>query len=155
MHLQDLTDRYQVSKAGTSKVVTWLVQQGRHFCDISSITKPRETRLTRDSERIEAPATILSSARGLIELKQALVTAHESDSTNSTLVPAAVLELLDEVIAGRQACAEWYQQQIPNDESNMSHAHFIQTLQRVEELLRRLPILHKAAQKHINKKSTS
>ncbi|KAK3628578.1 hypothetical protein LTR56_018521 [Elasticomyces elasticus] len=111
--------RYKRYKAGTAQVVSWLAPR---FLFRSS---------SKDLE------TIRIKTRELRKLAEVI-----TDSDPPVQVPAALIQVLDDVIAGREECASWYAAQAIDDATklaaqNETHAHFIGILKEVRELLRK------------------
>ncbi|KAK5127814.1 hypothetical protein LTR85_004930 [Meristemomyces frigidus] len=76
---------------------------------------------------------------------------------NATIeIPAAVLELLADVISGRKVCADWYTAQVissngdasTTEESNKGHAHFLEVLQETYDVLKAARKRQKVAKWH-------
>ncbi|KAK4499194.1 hypothetical protein PRZ48_009707 [Zasmidium cellare] len=107
-------------KASTKRFLEWLVQTAERCTTAQTLTAAAPSRSTK---RI--------TTRDIISFAEAI-------STSSALVPAAIIRLLEEVIEGRQACADWYAlQPLTKDlaEENESHAFFIGVLRQVLGLL--------------------
>ncbi|KAK3722471.1 hypothetical protein LTR37_002463 [Vermiconidia calcicola] len=133
--------RYKVYKAGTKKLVDWLVNTAGHCCDLRAIIKSLHGRLSTENDsatnkksRTVAPTYELKTQE-LVRLAQAIV-----DSELLVVVPQNIIQVLQDVIAGRQECAEWYATQALEEsgdlaEENQSHRYFIMVLQRIKELL--------------------
>lgn len=123
--------RYKVYKAGTKKLVDWLVNTAGHCCDLRAIIKSLHGRLptendsaTNKKSRTVAPTYELKTQE-LVRLAQAIV-----DSELLVVVPQNIIQVLQDVIAGRQECAEWYATQALEEsgdlaEENQSHRYFI------------------------------
>ncbi|KAK3716046.1 hypothetical protein LTR37_006776 [Vermiconidia calcicola] len=133
--------RYKVYKAGTKKLVDWLVNTGDRCCDLKAIIKSFQGRLpTKHDEAANkkfgtAAPTYELRTQELVKLTQAIV-----DSEPPVAVPENIIQVLQDVIAGRQECAEWYSSQALEKsgelaEENQSHRYFIMILQRIKELL--------------------
>lgn len=128
--------RYKRYKAGTKQVIEWLARTADRVGDLASCL---------DCLRPKANGTKLSKA----DIETIRIKTHElkklaaliADSDPPVGVPREVLQVLEDVIAGRQACASWYASQAIGDVSelasqNDSHAHFIHVLKQVQHILR-------------------
>ncbi|KAK5745899.1 hypothetical protein LTR17_001028 [Elasticomyces elasticus] len=122
-----IVGRYKIYKKGTNKFVAWLAKTASRCSDITDI-------LTTVTPSTPA-ATIKIRTRELIALAKAIASARPPIELS-----ASVLKACEDVIAGRQACAEWYAAQAIQDnsdlaEQNRTHVFFIDTLKKVHELL--------------------
>ncbi|KAK3637581.1 hypothetical protein LTR56_013584 [Elasticomyces elasticus] len=122
-----IAGRYKLYKKGTNKLVAWLAKTASRCCDITDI-------LTSITPATPA-ATIKIRTRDLIALAKAIASARPPIELS-----ASVLKACEDVIAGREACAEWYAAQAIQDasdlaEQNRTHKFFIDTLKKVHELL--------------------
>lgn len=120
--------RYELYKAGTKKIVDWLTLNASRCVDISQFITCRKAK-TRNIK-----------VRSLISLAEAIVLAHRSSDPPATdvVVTSTIVRLVREVIAGRQASAEWYAMQPTSAEAvelNEQHTFFIGVLQKVHDLL--------------------
>ncbi|KAK4889285.1 hypothetical protein LTR27_011891 [Elasticomyces elasticus] len=126
--------RYKRYKAGTAQVVSWLARTAGRVSDLTSCLdclKPGSSSSSKDLE------TIRIKTRELRKLAEVI-----TDSDPPVQVPAALIKVLDDVIAGREECASWYAAQAIDDATklaaqNETHAHFIGILKEVRELLRK------------------
>lgn len=121
--------RYQLYKAGTKKIVEWLIRTASHFADISPLLVAGKS---NTSSRI--------NARALVSLAEIIVSAHSVPHCLSAgfEITSTVIELVQKVIDGRQASADWYANQPASDEAeteNEAHQFFIETLRKVHCLL--------------------
>ncbi|EME79336.1 uncharacterized protein MYCFIDRAFT_79567 [Pseudocercospora fijiensis CIRAD86] len=110
--------RHLLYKAGTKKIVDWLLRTASTLRDIAHIL---------DTPQKKSKSTI--KARDLMSLAKIITSA---DAT----VPLAIVELLVKVIEGRKACAVFYASQHSSDvAANNSHLFFIQILEDVHKQL--------------------
>lgn len=156
MESESVPDSYRRYKKGTAKLVDWLASTARSCRDISGVLpsiKGAKDALKR-AKKLRGTAgntagddtTVIVSAANLITLAQIV-------AKSNVLIPRSILLVAQEVISGRQSCAEWYasfarvdgQQRFGTeagseetrlDASNRSHQHFISVLQEVAALLR-------------------
>lgn len=141
--------RYQLYKAGTKKIVEWLVGTASRCADISSLHNAGISKTTSNIE-----------ARALVSLAKIIVAAHRTPScplTGIVVTPTIVL-LLQKVIDGRQASADWYATQPASDEAvsgNKSHQFFINILREVHCLLESVQQLVKSGVRRIDSTSKS
>ncbi|KAK5138221.1 hypothetical protein LTR08_004917 [Meristemomyces frigidus] len=113
--------RYASYKAGTQSIVRWLTTTVARCSIAHTNAHLNQSVSVNDLLRF---ATII--ARSSVE------------------IPAAILELLLEVMSSRQYCADWFSAQSlsgPEDataveSSNQSHRHFVTVLQQTHELLK-------------------
>ncbi|KAK3618958.1 hypothetical protein LTR56_024325 [Elasticomyces elasticus] len=146
-----IVGRYKLYKVGTIKLVQWLASIASRCGAIDAIldtTKPKQKRDNRDQKDAKskgpqnAAKAIKISTRQLVALAAAIATA-----TPPVGVPPRLVELAKEVIRGRKHCAEWYSTQPMEEDSELSvqndgHAHFIQVLEEVLQLLQScVPVL--------------
>ncbi|KAK5127815.1 hypothetical protein LTR85_004931 [Meristemomyces frigidus] len=106
-----IAGRYALYKEGTSRILRWL------------------------SRTANLAPTADVTTHGLIDLATAIATAQPPSD-----IPAAMLELIADVINGRRVCADWYTAQ-PSattlaPDSNKSHRHFISVLQDLYDVLK-------------------
>ncbi|KAK5674876.1 hypothetical protein LTS10_012288 [Elasticomyces elasticus] len=128
--------RYKRYKAGTAQVVSWLARTAGRVSDLTSCLdclKPGSSS-SPSSKDLE---TIRIKTRELRKLAEVI-----TDSDPPVQVPAALIKVLDDVIAGREECASWYAAQAIDDATklaaqNETHAHFIGILKEVRELFRK------------------
>ncbi|KAK5686411.1 hypothetical protein LTS10_002529 [Elasticomyces elasticus] len=126
--------RYRLYKAGTEKVALWLARTASRFCDVHIITETVQ-RSRREADRRRQQQRVKFSTRHLVAFATAITSA-----TPLVAIPTYILRLLEDVIAGRQYCADWYAAQPSEEDGDMSkqnegHAHFIAVLENVLSLL--------------------
>ncbi|KAK5728970.1 hypothetical protein LTR15_002111 [Elasticomyces elasticus] len=127
--------RYKRYKAGTAQVVSWLARTAGRVSDLTSCLDCLKPGFSSPSSKdLE---TIRIKTRELRKLAEVI-----TDSDPAVQVPAALIKVLDDVIAGREECASWYAAQAIDDATklaaqNETHAHFIGVLKEVRELLRK------------------
>lgn len=127
--------RYKRYKAGTKQVIEWLARAVDRIDDLSSCLdclRPEVGGKTLSSTDIE---TVRIKTYELEKLAQII-----ADSDPPVGVPQDILRVLEDVIAGRQACAGWYASQAIDNMTelagqNASHAHFIAVLRNVQTIL--------------------
>lgn len=123
--------RYRLYKEGTNKLVAWMAKTASRCCDVSNIV----TSITAAAKLHGTSASIKVRTRELIALARAIANARSPIE-----LPASVLQICADVIAGLGSCAEWYAAQAIQDdtklaEQNRTHAFFIDTLRMVHEIL--------------------
>ncbi|KAK5720427.1 hypothetical protein LTR17_014984 [Elasticomyces elasticus] len=126
--------RYRLYKAGTEKVALWLARTASRFCDVHIITETVQ-RSRREADRRRQQQRVNFNTRHLVAFATAITSA-----TPLVAVPTYILRLLEDVIVGRQYCADWYAAQPSEEDGDMSkqnegHAHFIAVLENVLSLL--------------------
>jgi hypothetical protein len=118
--------RYQLYKQGTRKIVDWLLQTAGRFINTSPFLLPDKK---KDRSSIKA--------RALVALAEAIVSAQRTSV--SPLITATIIELVWEVIEGRQASAAWYATQPAAsneaESANDTHKYFIGVLRDVHRIL--------------------
>lgn len=129
MASESLIGRYKLYKAGTRKLVDWLTTAAGKCCDLRSVIRSLRAeasvkRSTKKPNRASPPASQLCTSE-LLKLAGAIVNAQPPVE-----VPAAILEILRDVIAGRRECAGWYASQSLEsggdvEKENLSHQYFI------------------------------
>ncbi|KAK4890206.1 hypothetical protein LTR27_011088 [Elasticomyces elasticus] len=122
-----IVGRHKLYKAGTERLAQYLARTANAFCDVQSLTGGG-TEVTSNHQR-----TVKISTRDFLALARTIAGAAPA-----VVVPAYILRLTENVIAGRRYCAEWYSSQPSSkemDEQNNRHAHFIEILQEVFGLL--------------------
>lgn len=128
-----LVNRYKQYKAGTAKVVDWIVGEASTVRNVSdtlpsmqdTAKQPRKPQ-TRTSE-----TTIAVNTTQMLDL--ARLVAHAA-----VRIPTDIMYTIDTVIAGRQSCYNWYSS-LPNSytaEKDSGHLHFIQLLKDIQQLFR-------------------
>ncbi|KAK4539781.1 hypothetical protein LTR36_010369 [Oleoguttula mirabilis] len=134
-----LLGRYKLYKAGTTRLVQWLASSASQCCDLKSIVKSLGSGLRakptkpKKTKRPETPVEIRTQE--LVKLAEAIASSHFSID-----VPERIIEIVQDVIAGREECAEWYAAQALQDggeleKENESHRYFIMVLKRIKDLL--------------------
>ncbi|KAE9375177.1 hypothetical protein N431DRAFT_463284 [Stipitochalara longipes BDJ] len=117
-------DAYKQYKAGTNKVTTWLASRAREMLIFSDL-------FPNTSER-----------KGKGRLKAIPRIAQAIANIKGQVVPGAITQTLQDVIAARVACNECFQQQGTIDpsmqESNRKHQHFIEILRETLDILKPL-----------------
>lgn len=133
-----LLGRYRLYKTGTKRLIDWLANSASHCCDIKTIIKsladgqdPRAAK--KAGKQVDLKLEIRTQE--LLRLAQAIVA-----SQTPVDVPRDIIEIAEDVIAGREECAEWYAAQALEgggdlEQENASHQYFITVLQRVLKLL--------------------
>lgn len=118
--------RYQLYKQGTKKIVDWLIQTAGRSVDISPFLLPDKTKTCNKIK-----------PRALVALAEAIVSAQRTSA--SPLITVTIIELVWEVIEGRQASAEWYAIQpaasTEAESANDTHKFFIGVLRDVHRIL--------------------
>ncbi|KAK5713786.1 hypothetical protein LTR17_017470 [Elasticomyces elasticus] len=148
-----IAGRYKLYKKGTNKLVAWLTKTASRCSDITDIL----TSITPATPE----ATIKIRTRELIALAKAIASARPPIELS-----ASVLKACEDIIAGRESCAEWYAAQAIQDnsdlaEQNRTHVFFINTLKKVHEILftcsRQAPVTNpaKAAKSTKSKKKAA
>jgi hypothetical protein len=144
-----LQGRYKVYKQGTNKLIEFLITAAGRCCDLKTIVHSIKNKITIKKSNKSQPKFALKTSE-LVKLAQAV-----ADSDPPIDVPESVIQILRDVIAGREECNSWYAAQPVKDdleEQNETHRYFIkasfiilvnpnliadplQVLQRVHELL--------------------
>ncbi|KAK5723859.1 hypothetical protein LTR17_013873 [Elasticomyces elasticus] len=129
--------RYKLYKAGTERLAQYLARAADGICDVRSLTGDNR----KSSKGLGEPRVKIST-RHFVVLAEAIAGA-----LSPVAVPAHVLKLTEDVIAGRQYCADWYASQPSEegsevDEQNKRHAHFIAILEKVLSILSSCTIQH-------------
>ena len=126
--------RYELYKRATDKFTDWLTRTARKCRDLTSETtlRPANKRsVTTDSGNV--------TARELINYAVTIRDAQQRVSATEADVPLAILALLEAVIDGRQASAQWHATRHDSDiESNESHQYFITALKQIRSILKPL-----------------
>ena len=108
MATKSIHGRYKVYKAGTKKVVDFLVSAGSKCADLKTVVKSLDCSLPFKSAKEPSNTSTANSEYG-IRIHELLKLAHVIAATDPPLeVPEKVIENLKDVIAGRQSCADWY-----------------------------------------------
>lgn len=126
---QALLGRYKIYKAGTKKLVEWLVASAGRCCDLNAIIKSLACGLPLKASKKGRKHTDTPSleirVQELLKLAQAI--ANSEPSSN---IPESIIQILKDVIAGRQECADWYAAQALKDggkleKENETHRYFL------------------------------
>lgn len=137
-----IAGRYVLYKEGTARVVRWLTTNASS-CSIACAN---------------ATCQAVISTRDLLRFARAIANAQSPVD-----IPTAILELLADVITGRQICANWYAGQVPGvstedatiDSSNKSHTHFVGVLQDIYDMLKSARKSQKAEKASIKPKAAA
>lgn len=118
-----IVSSYKRYKAGTKQVINWLANTAAQYCDLRDVLDCARTGSALHT-------TIRVKTHELLTLAKVIAAAKQST------VPAGILEVLQDVISGRQSCAGWYASQTTEDDSEMvdrneTHLHFVSILQTV------------------------
>ena len=121
MSTPHIAGRYALYKEGNARIVRWLAKN----------------------------AASCSAAFANVHLKDSISTSNllrfaNAIAESAVEIPGAILDLLADVIAGRQFCAKWYTAQATSDQAETavseqsirSHSHFLEVLQQVYAILR-------------------
>ncbi|KAK4544053.1 hypothetical protein LTR36_004551 [Oleoguttula mirabilis] len=100
MATSPIIGRYKLYKAGTTKVVQWLAKTAGACCDIGSIISSLKTKSTKKKKK-PSREPVQISTRDLVALAEAIASTDPSVD-----IPVDILQIIKEVIAGRQVCAE-------------------------------------------------
>lgn len=116
-------------KAGTAHVVQWLGRTAKQHCKLIG-----RLAWLKDNEAPVLPLKI----HELLRLAELI--AH---SNPPLTVPIRLLEVLEDVIAGRQECGHWYSSQAIDEDTdlakqNHSHAFLVTVLRKVQGHLKKL-----------------
>lgn len=97
------TGRYQLYKQGTARIVAWLVETASKIADTPKSLCSLNTLdgAPNSTQRKQKSVTIVKT-RELLAFARVIATASLSR------VPPAIIDLIAQVIEGRQACADWY-----------------------------------------------
>lgn len=143
---ENLYDTYRESKAGTTKFLTWLVDEaataGHHLASKALFQQAKTPRLKGKERILQKKA----AARPTVE-RYALVTDEIlplarklAKHKTSVQIPQGILHLIRKVIKARQRCTTWYEKQsTKNDglrQSNETHAYFTNVLVGTLEVLK-------------------
>ncbi|KAK5675660.1 hypothetical protein LTS10_011760 [Elasticomyces elasticus] len=112
-----ISDRYRRYKAGTTKITDWLKKAARGCVGVEK---------TPDM-----------TTQGLIKLANAIASSTQPEVE----IPLEILVVIEDVIGGRQASAEWYTSTTgggddATKQANCSHRKFIDVLKQVLSVLR-------------------
>ncbi|KAK5128715.1 hypothetical protein LTR85_000048 [Meristemomyces frigidus] len=128
-----VTDRYRRYKAGTKKVVEWLTSTAKRCEPISSLLSCASLSDNAMSESTQEELRV----RDLLRLAEAIAasTAPKID------IPLVIIVVTEDVIDGRQACADWYSATKSGSngvigKQNHGHRNFIDVLKRILEVLK-------------------
>lgn len=134
-----LHGRYKLYKRGTEKVVDWLVKTANNCCDITLIIKSLQHKHKDGTKETKEKCT--STPKAHIKGRELALLAEAIASAEPPIdIPSTILDVVNEVIAGRKSCAGWYaaQSATEGDEmarENAGHAHFIRILEKVQDTL--------------------
>ncbi|PIA89257.1 hypothetical protein CB0940_07389 [Cercospora beticola] len=126
MEPSPLADHYTRYKLGTAKIIRWLSQQAQRITE-------------RSGNVMNLPSPL--TTKTLIRLAKIISLAKPKSK-----VPISILLVIEDVIRGRQRCADFYGQLEVNTtdgkftSTNESHRHFISVLEEVRTLLKALDI---------------
>ena len=129
-----LADRYKQYKAGTSTLVNWLADTARRYCgevsDFASILK-----ISKDSSKANEETKAPLTTTDLLKLAKAI-------AASSITIPQEILTIAKDVIARREAFANFYgvwtnSEDTNGRDSNKRHRHFIHVLREITQLLHR------------------
>ncbi|KAK4629552.1 hypothetical protein CLAFUW4_07745 [Fulvia fulva] len=124
-----LVNTYKRYKAGTEKLVRWLVESADSCTDTNTIRRPSKNRVTRKVRTVD----LVDFAERVVAAKDPLVN-----------IPLEILDITKDAITGRTSCAEFYASlalgsDIPSSlaDSNATHQHFLKVLIQVFAILRK------------------
>lgn len=125
------TDTYKRYKAGTSQVLTWLVEHAQQCQDVSSLFNIK----TGDA---------MSTTVVTIQTKDILLLAQIVEQSGWIKVPALIIDTAKDIIAQRRECSAWYSHDHSAQKENAEHGHFIGVLEQVLRVLKNVaePTLH-------------
>ena len=117
----------------TTELIEWLAQTASRCCDITPITVSLKSSKDQQQATIGAPIEVRSAE--LTKLANAIASAQPAVSISS-----ATLDLLSEVIDGRQQCANpcashSIQHKSVFAEDDKTHQHFIVVLRQIQQIL--------------------
>ncbi|KAK4544128.1 hypothetical protein LTR36_004626 [Oleoguttula mirabilis] len=130
--------RYKLYKAGTARRVEWLAKTASRCCNVTTIIgslAPDPAKAHSSSSRTSPLQDVRIRTHELVALANAIVAADPPVS-----IPQNIIDVLNDVIAGREVCTQWYSSQAVQQESdvarqNEGHVFFIHTLREVHNLL--------------------
>lgn len=135
---QALLGRYKLYKAGTAKLTQWLASTAGKCCDLKSVIKSLscglQARTTNKVRSSESPIEVRTQE--LLKLAEVI-----TSSSQTLEIPEAIIKTAENVIDGRQECAEWYSAQALQgggdlEKENDSHRYFILVLRKILRLLK-------------------
>lgn len=142
-----LYDTYKQSKIGTTKFLTWLVEEaaasGHHLASKALSQQAKAPRLKGKERILQKKAAAGSTVERytlvtdeILPLARKLVVKQKA----SVQIPQAVLHLIQKVIKARQRCTAWYEKQSTKNhslrQSNQTHAYFTNVLIGTLEVLK-------------------
>ena len=107
---QELIGRYKEYKSKTKNVLHWLIQTASTCCDVATVVRS----LASGSKKTNASggAAACDSAELEIRTDELLELARRICDANPPVdVPEGILLIIEDVIAGRESCSEWYSAQ--------------------------------------------
>jgi len=116
--------RYQAYKAGTEGFLRWLVTKADACCGPATIVKSIRDR-PATTPRAANQSRITVRTHEMVTLAE--VVAENSDSCG--VISEDMLKVLQRVIAGRSACANWYSSQKGGDDlqiKNQGHRFYVE-----------------------------
>lgn len=134
-----LVNRYRQYKAGTARLVNWLVNAARSSQDVTDIWPSLRgakaaAKQAKWNEHQPPDTDVCVSTSQLLQLAEVV-------TETSAVIPEEIIRTTRAVIAGRQLCANWHASLGSTNtvvgEQNKTHQHFIQILQQIQHLLER------------------
>lgn len=158
-HGGTIVSRYMRYKAGTKQVVNWLANTAAEHCDLRGVlgclkNEPATRHPTAAAFSRGQPGSLTSggakatsdpktSATVRVKSHELLVLAKSIVAAKQHTVPAGILQIIQDVIDGRQNCAGWYASQTAAEDvemanENAGHLHFIEVMLEVQQHLSKL-----------------
>lgn len=139
MALRDMFDRYRRYKAGTAKIVNYLVSTAQQCGNIATILPSLKAAKKASKSAKRDPSSVTASETAVQVNTVDLVKLAEIVSKSKLDVPLEIYVVKD-VIAGRRTCADWYKAISKDDDpdrstQDQSHMHFIRVLENIHDLL--------------------
>jgi hypothetical protein len=139
-----LTDRYKQYKAGTTKLVSWLVNTAQSCREITTII-PLPGKAKQRSKIAKRARTQTENATGTGKVtvtSSQLLSLAKVITQASVKIPQDIIKTTKAVIAGLQLCAEWYASAGGGGlkmQKDQGHRHFINVLKYIQRLLETPP----------------
>jgi hypothetical protein len=118
-----ISNRYKAYKEGTESLVRWITRTASRYSNASDFLHTLAT---------PGSSAITLSTRDLVAFTKLVVANIAVD------IPENILKITRDVVAEREVCANWYQDQKMNGEltaSDKTHAYFIGTLHEIYDIL--------------------
>ncbi|TVY84824.1 hypothetical protein LSUE1_G002099 [Lachnellula suecica] len=139
-----LFDTYKQYKAGTNKVMTWLASRSQEASGSSSVVQKasasKSTGRLKGKERKAAKKETSHGQKHLVALADIPRMAKSIVATTKVGVPQNIIRTLEEVIAARCECNDFFEQDVNSATlaSNQSHQHFTAILRETLQILKPL-----------------